>query len=111
MANPPRKKGTQGEAEVLQALQLWLPRLVRNPSSSISDLTSPPLDQDSSLEAISVLTTRPDRGKWLATVDLDVFGWLASGVEEVVPIDIEVKRHAKFAHHSIWEEKFGRRGQ
>lgn len=108
MANPPRQKGTAGETELLRILQPWLPRIVRNPSSSIADLTSPALDTGS-FEAFGALATRPDRGRWLIAVEADVFGWLASNVMDDCPIDIEVKRHAKFAHHSIWESKFGRR--
>lgn len=114
MANPSKQKGTGGETELLGILQPWLPRLVRNPASCIVDLTSPALPEldgaaPHGLAPMSVLATRPDRGRWLLAVEADVFGWLASYVQTEVPIDIEVKRFKKFAHHSIYEEKFGRR--
>lgn len=106
-SSPSKQKGTAGETELLRILQPWLPRLVRNPSSSIADLTSLPLD-GVEFEPIQALATRPDRGRWLIAIEADVFGWLASSVQYQTPIDIEVKRHAKFAHHKIFEEKFGR---
>jgi hypothetical protein len=100
VANPPRKKGTAGETELLGALDIS--GLTRTPASSTFDLhrpgpTAPP---------VRVLATRPDRGQWLFTVDLETFKMLLAFVPSK-PLEIEVKRYRRFSLHSIFRAKFG----
>jgi hypothetical protein len=112
MANPPRKKGTGGETELLQLLQdatygFAFRNLVRTPASSRVDLAAP-----GEAGPINALATRPDRGQWLVTVDLDTFKQLVYWSEPAhreYAINIEVKRYSRFSLHTIFESKFGRK--
>ena len=96
MANPPKKKGTAGETELLGHLG---PRYHR---------TAPTLPYDirraGHAPAINSLATRPDRGQWLVTVDLPTFMELVGDEREV---HVEVKRYKRFSIHEIWRKKFG----
>lgn len=102
MANPSKQKGTGGETELLRLLDAHGRRVER---------TAPTLPYDlrvlGSLPSFDVLATRPDRGSWLMTMRLEDFALLllASNREA----HIEVKRYARFALHSIFEKKFGRK--
>jgi len=103
MTNKPKAKGTAGETELLRLLDIH--GLVRTPASSPVDLARPGWDP-----AIEVLATRPDHGQWLFMVDVPTFRWLvdsldAHGFEH--KLNIEVKRYKKFAHHTLYEGKFG----
>lgn len=104
MANPPRKKGTGGETELLGILREDAPTLARTAASSVIDL------QRLGPDPINVLATRPDNGQWLMTTNLDDFRRLLSGkVVLEVGLNIEVKRYKKFSLHTIFEGKFGRK--
>ena len=104
MANPPKKKGTGGETELLRLLaKLPGSTLVRTPASSNVDLARPGGEP-----VINVLATRPDRGEWLITMDLETFKTLVWAWERSA-LRVEVKRYARFALHAIWQKKFGTR--
>lgn len=105
MTNPPKAKGTKGETELknlLNAAGFWYERTA---ASSTYDLAQPGSIKVPQ-EPIEVLATRPDHGMWLMTMPLDDFMYLTV-VEDKV--HIEVKRYKRFAHHAIFEKKFGRR--
>lgn len=111
MANPPKKKGTGGETELKDLLhdarghasfRVWTRTAPTLPydlhGTGFPGLTQPPIE---------ALATRPDRGRWLVTIALDDFiDFLHSSDREV---HVEVKRYARFALHTIFEKKFGRR--
>lgn len=101
MASPSKQKGTGAETEFKLELLDLVPGLVRTPASSNVDLAAPGTGQP-----IRILATRPDRGQWLATVDLYDLRYLL-GQSPIRPVEIEVKRFARFAHHAIWSKKFG----
>lgn len=105
MSNPSKKKGTDGETELLLELVEAIPGLVRTPPTSDFDLRR--LGSDGAV-IHEVLATRPDRGQWLITMDLDTFRELVLDCEEC-EFNIEVKRYARFSLHAIWEKKFGRK--
>lgn len=100
MANPPKKKGTAGETELLRVLSL--PGLVRTPPTTSYDLARPGL-----APPIEVLATRPDHGEWLMTMRMEDFLHLLG--DDECELHIEVKRYARFALHTIWNSKFGRK--
>jgi hypothetical protein len=111
MANPPKAKGTAGETELLHELAPYMPGLVRTPPATLWDL-----EQKGALPSVTeLLATRPDRGQWLVTMTLDEFKALWLVVTDAVDqsrlpeVRIEVKRYARFALHSIFEKKFGRK--
>ena len=110
MANPPKKKGTGGETELLRLLEARGLAFVRTPPTTPYDLTNadPNVLELSPLEA---LATRPDRGEWLVTIRLDDFAelLLRSAEHFAWETHIEVKRYARFALHTIWNSKFGRK--
>jgi hypothetical protein len=105
VANPPKQKGTGGELEVVHSAQAL---------GLAAERTSPGMNydvrvhsaRDTDVAFIDVLATRPDRGRWLATVNMDdLFALMAltrTGGH------VEVKRYARFALHSLFEEKFPR---
>ena len=105
MANPPRKKGTAAETELVNLLAEYKLTLTRQPAGSTYDLGRGGLDP-----AIEVLATRPDRGEWLMTIRLKDFATLVRALDRSGPrrLHVEVKRYARFALHSIWNQKFGR---
>lgn len=106
MSNPPRAKGTGAETELLRKLDIE--SLVRAPASSVIDLKREGWDP-----SVRALATRPNRGQWLFTIDLPTFRhYVELFDQEKDPfehrIEIEVKRYARFAHHSLYEGKFNR---
>lgn len=102
-----RQKGTGGEREVLNTLKAFGFPAVRNPAAALWDITSPSYMTELGAEPLEVLATRPDRGRWLATVDLvSLTSWL-SQLEDRPELRVEVKRYARFSLHSIYEKKFG----
>lgn len=112
MANPPKQKGTTGEREVMELLhEAGFNGAVRNPPSATWDITSPSGATELGAEPLEVLATRPDRGRWLATVDLfTLLHWLQTAGPDWYPeLRVEVKRYARFSLHTIFEKKFGRR--
>jgi hypothetical protein len=108
MANPSKAKGTGAETELRLELLGRGIVVVRNPAGDPIDLDRP------GPEAFDILATRPDRGEWLLSMGLDDFARLmktydATGEEVSLPdsgLHIEVKRYARFAHHTIFESKF-----
>lgn len=104
-STPSKKKGTQGELEVLRLLQPHIPGLVRNPASALVDLSAPGKGLP-----VQVLATRPDRGRWLFSMDYEDLAMIwddnveLAGMERA--IDIEVKRYTRFATHQLFEQKF-----
>jgi hypothetical protein len=106
MSNPPKQKGTAGETELVRMLQAEGVPAWRNPPSAIFDV-SVPGDYDG-MRVIEVLATRPDRGQWLVTLTFKDFMFLYDR-DVRYPLAVEVKRYARFAHHKIYEAKFGRK--
>lgn len=104
MANPPKKKGTAAETELLRLLRDYRLSAMR---------TSPGMEYDihvtSELEdgSVDALATRPDRGQWLVTIPLREFAELLA--YRGYGARIEVKRYRRFALHTIFENKFGRK--
>lgn len=107
MANPSKAKGTGGETELRVLLMDDMPGLVRTPASSVVDLYQPGTSRGDPY--IEVLATRPDKGQWLMTMSLADFQKLWRLADPHEGVAIEVKRFKKFAHHSIFEGKFGKR--
>ena len=102
-----KQKGTSGEREVLRRLETiyGIGVVVRTPPASRVDIIAAGLEEC----AIGALYTRPDHGCWLVTLSASDF----EGLLEAHPLgpphlDVEVKRHAKFAIHSIYEQKLGK---
>ena len=109
MANPSKKKGTEGEVELKAELVETIPGLVRTPPTSYVDLAAP----GETSKTLLLLATRPDWGEWLVTMDLsnfrDLFRTAYPDGRYAPNVGIEVKRHKSFALHNIWAKKFGRR--
>lgn len=101
MANPPKQKGTGGEREVLRAALDKGLEAGRTPASSTFDI----FVRGSTGRTVRVLATRPNQGRWLATIPLEDLLHLLS--QHGDNAEIEVKRYAKFAHHTIYDKKFG----
>lgn len=106
MANAPKKKGTGGETELLRRFHDAGFAGRRTSPGLPFDLDITPAPNYGHDEQLNALATRPDHGRWLVTITLDDFlrllgryGWGAR---------VEVKRYARFAHHAIYEDKFGR---
>ena len=107
MANPPKRKGTAGETELKNELEQYIPGLVRTPPTFPYDLHR----VGRGGLTYRFLATRPDRGRWLVTMDLNTLRELLNqALEDDDDVQIEVKRYAKFALHTIFESKFGGRG-
>ena len=106
MSNPPRKKGTAGETELVGKLAEEKLIVFRQPAGNVYDLGRGGLDP-----AIEVLATRPDRGQWLVTLRLADFAELVKALDRSGKrkLHIEVKRYAKVAIHTIYEGKFPRK--
>lgn len=104
MANPSKQKGTGGETELLRLLEL--DEMKRTPPGTLWDLERP------GVGTVDVLATRPDRGRWLVTLDARDFRELYQAAEtiryEPIGLRIEVKRYRRFSLHTIFESKFGR---
>lgn len=109
MANPSKKKGTGGETELRDILELSGLGFVRTSPTMPYDLTNAdPARLE--LEPLEVLATRPDRGEWLITMRVKDFAFLLTltgGITSVWETHIEVKRYARFALHNIFTKKFG----
>jgi hypothetical protein len=122
VANPSRKKGTTGEVELRDRLNAMgtsgapgevgqVFKLVRREAGARTDLRQEPFEGEGGLDIqqLAVLATRPDRGRWLITMTLDLFeemmyaAWVRTGSRP--ELEIEVKRRAKIAHHSLFEEE------
>jgi len=102
VSNPSKAKGTAGETELLRAFELAGFPAMRTAPSQTHDIT---LVGDHT-DPLDVLATRPDRGEWLLTVRLEDFVNLYR--DSTRQAHVEVKRHARFAHHAIFTSKFGR---
>lgn len=105
MSNPPRKKGTGFETEVMR--QLGWPGLRRTPPGTNWDIELPGEDY------FEVLATRPDRGRTLVTLPLTDFAVLFDLYNNMVPgaqagLKIECKRYARLQVHTLYESKFSR---
>lgn len=111
MANPSKKKGTGGETELLRKVnEAWRKvfgrdLLRRNPPSTITDLgpVNPGLTKH---RKIGVLATRPDKGRWLITLDLNDFLDVFCNAGYDPWLEVEVKRYKRFSLHSTFEQKF-----
>ncbi len=103
-----KDKGTGGERELQRLLETWLPHRAWRRTAPTSDWDIETADSfpGQTGHIIRVLATRPDHGVWLLSTRLEAF---AEGDVNVDPIWVEVKRHKAFAHHTIFEDKFGRR--
>lgn len=101
MANPAKKKGTGGETELKRLFESFGLVALRNPAGARTDLNVQP-GHDRRVQA---LATRPDHGTWLVTVRLHDFFRLIAHAE--MGADVEVKRYARFAHHTLFEEELG----
>ena len=102
-----KDKGTGGERELQRLLESMMPHRIwrRTAPTSSWDIETADSFPGQTGHIIRVLATRPDRGEWLLSTPLAAF---ALGDVNVDPIWVEVKRHKAFAHHSIFNEKFGR---
>lgn len=93
---------------MLELIQAFEYPAVRNPASAVWDITAPNAESMSlGADPLRILATRPDRGRWLGTVDLiTLMEWLCR-LEGLRPeLHVEVKRYRKFAHHTLYEETF-----
>lgn len=105
VANPPKKKGTGGENEVV-AILVSAGLAARRTSPGMNyDVYVPGSNEDDPFE---VLATRPDRGRWLATLPMDDLAELVRFYNSVDlagshPVHIEVKRYRRFSLHTIFE--------
>jgi hypothetical protein len=106
MSNPPKQKGTGGETELLRLLEAYMPERTwrKCENGHPWDIETVDDHEDNITgHVIRILATRPDRGRWLLSMPLEAW---SDGDRFVDPIQVEVKRHARFAHHSIFESKF-----
>lgn len=93
-------KGTGGERELKALLtQLCNRRFRKTGAGEPWDLEAPGTNEE---EPIQILATRPDRGRWLLTMT----PWDYTKSWATTEIRVEVKRWAKFWHHSEYEETF-----
>lgn len=108
MANPSKAKGTGGETELLRLFAEQGFVFVRTSPTTNFDLR-----HGAGLDGgLDVLAMRPDHGEWLVTLRQADFAELLRNSEAfyemTCPVNVEVKRHARFALHAIWNKKFGR---
>ena len=101
MANPPKQKGTTFETWLVNSGKDLAMDISRMPASSKFDI----MVRGSTGRTIEALATRPDYGQTLVTIRWADFLHLL--VNHGDNAHIEAKRYKKFAHHSIFEEKFG----
>lgn len=108
MTNPPRKKGTAEETAIVIEWNDYFddgPYARRTPAGSRYDI-----HVDGWLPPVEVLSTRADRGERLITLRFSDFMALVDGHVDPRPeIYIESKRYARFALHTIFFAKFGRK--
>jgi hypothetical protein len=107
MSNPSKQKGTAAETELRLELLGRGIAVTRTPASSVVDLVRPG-DASSDPFIVETLATRPDRGEWLLTMSLDTFAELVYEAPGAA-LFIEVKRYKKFALHTLFQGKFGRK--
>ncbi len=105
MANPSKQKGTAGETELVKRFRA---------EGFEARRTSPGMNYDVHVSPspgygmhVDALATRPDRGEWLVSVRLVDFIDLLNA--STFGARLEVKRYKSFAHHGIFEKKFGRK--
>jgi hypothetical protein len=105
VSNPPKAKGTNGENEVKALFADWTVEVDRTHPGVNYDLRRPGYEPPYQL-----LFTRPDRGRWLVTLDAAVFAQMVSVIDGLVGedkrIEAEVKRYRRFSLHTIFESKF-----
>lgn len=101
MANPPKKKGTGGETELLRLFAGDGIVLHRTAAGTAWDLEG--VGEGLPVE---ILATRPDRGEWLLTLRYRDAARLLKG--SPFALRVESKRYARFSLHRIFEGKFGR---
>jgi hypothetical protein len=107
MANPSKQKGTAGETELKRILEIEGLVFNRMPASADYDLTNA-VPGRLELQPLEVLATRPNRGRWLMSMRVPDFAHLLKLTGELPwETHIEVKRFARFSHHTIFEGKFG----
>ena len=101
MTSPRSKiKGTGGERQLRAILEdLFHRRFRKTGAGEPWDLETADGEDD---DPIRVVATRPDRGFWLVT--MRPVDWYRNHEEH--QIQVEVKRWARFAHHTIYEETF-----
>lgn len=106
--NKPRRKGTAGETEFVNAAFAHGVVFERMPASSTFDLRRVVKHTEAAelIEPINALATRPDRGRWLVTMTAEDFWYLLKAFPNRRS-RVEVKRFKGFAHHTLFEEKFG----
>ena len=108
-----KQKGTGGENEVVKLFnEEGIMGLLRTSPGVNYDITR--VGQEPSLQ---LLATRPDRGRWLVTLDARKFARLLHAADTLSDVlehpvyprlEIEVKRYRRFSLHSIFESKFSR---
>jgi hypothetical protein len=98
-----RQKGTGGEREVLKLVQGVRPNARRTPPGSQFDIES---QGTGILSPIKVLATRPDRGRWLAVIDLEQFLEVLE-LDTLRPLLVECKRRKTYSHHTMFETETG----
>jgi hypothetical protein len=102
VANPPRKKGTAYETEVVREIEGSGLQATRTPAGSRYDISV----KGGTGRTIDGLATRTDRGQSLVTIRLQDFIHLLTSHGDAA--HIECKRYKSFAHHTIFESKFGK---
>ena len=103
MSSKAKAKGTRAETELLRRLNAAGFALRRREAGAEADLRQ---DGTPGAKEHKVLATRPDHGQWLFTIDMPTFVAVFSREDS---LDIEVKRYSRFALHTIYERKFGRK--
>jgi len=103
VSNPPKQKGTGAETELKDKIDML--GLVRTPPGTKWDLE---FRGNPDMEPLELLATRPDRGEWLITLRLEDSLYILGFGPPYTPLHIEVKRYKRFAHHKIFEDKFGK---
>lgn len=112
MANPPKKKGTGAETELVNLLnaRYGTPEVPepaeRMPNGWPYDVRLYGADG----HKLEVLAGRADRKDWLVTLRLNDFLDLYDATRYPPDLHIESKRFARISWHTIFESKFGRGG-
>lgn len=105
MSNPSKAKGTGGENEAAAELIIIYGRtFARTTAGEAWDLHT--TDDVPGAGVANLLMTRPDYGRWLLTGPPDD---LRRSFLYGTSIRVEVKRYHRFALHTIYEKKFGRK--
>ena len=115
MANPPRKKGTTEETAIVNewngyGFEYGNHPARRMPAGSRYDIHVDGLDGP---HTVDVLMTRADRGERLVTMRfsdfMPLYSMATADWDTAPELHIESKRYARFALHSIFFNKFGRK--